>query len=60
VPGYRISTVKTLALFPLSGVSNSRLETEKNYAARQPYPWATLRPIPYSPLTKKLIQQALF
>jgi hypothetical protein len=51
VPGYGIEMVKTIALFPLCGVSNSRLETEKNYA---------LCPMPYAPLTTRLIQQALY
>jgi hypothetical protein len=46
VPGYGIEMVKTGALFPLCGVSNSRLETEKNYA---------LCPMPYAlcPLNQK-------
>jgi hypothetical protein len=47
VPGYGIEMVKTIALFPLCGVSNSRLETEKNYALC-PMPYA-LCPMPPSP-----------
>ncbi|MCU0547629.1 MAG: hypothetical protein MUE44_36630, partial [Oscillatoriaceae cyanobacterium Prado104] len=39
--------VKTTALFPLCGVSNSRLETEKNYALC-PMPYAQC-PMPPSP-----------
>lgn len=66
MPGYGISTVKTLALFPLCGVSNFRVETEKNYA-RVPNARVPNAPVPYShqpyslfPLTKRLIQQTLF
>ncbi|MCU0545857.1 MAG: hypothetical protein MUE44_27445, partial [Oscillatoriaceae cyanobacterium Prado104] len=60
VPGYGIEMVKTTALFPLCGVSNSRLETEKNHAlCPMPYALCPMPPSPKDLFSKPYLRQSI-